>query len=503
MEETIAMLEARIHELENPAIRTQAVMLNQPYPKADPVSGSSQSGIVAAPIETLGMAGVFAGGITTGSEEYKEEPSPAVKAALLHTFVHHAIEIGFFLDVQRFIATTIQIDAQTNDNLPIPALISAACLWGLRLSRNSVSAAPGDEYRETVLDQAEAGTLSRALDQLSNAMSSPTHNRVVQTIQTEILLANYFFDNGRTLEGRHHISTAVGLTLGAGLNRARNQPRSPENVLTAMLPAPESAIEADDRIKAFWSVFVWDSLWSSALDYAPSLQLGDTPGQELKIDIPWPSDNTRSLGVSTEPIRRFLHGIEDESEGQSETALLAKTSVLMERTNALEKRYRPGMTPYEVESFKRNQIALDTVIQRLMVAIPRSNSPASLTLISVQMIAHTTRMKLHRIGGYGQEVGFEDSRRIAAEEAKSIADILEANPEASIYNPFLGPIYVSAALVLVDAVTMLKASDSEGNTQLRSDWSKAANVLVSAATNLRTKAVGDALKVAHKALAEL
>lgn len=158
-----------------------------------------------------------------------------------------------------------------------PALLNAVYLWGVRFSQE-----------ESLLTQ-EPVYLSRAIQAGSSALAHYPPYCVVNTVQAEVLLAQYFFTTSRFLEGRYHCSAAVALSLSYRLNKIRtlSDPISLSDfVHTAAfdLPAPVDAIEEGERVAAFWTVFVLDKGWSVALG-SPSY-IHEEDGAQ--IDTPWP-----------------------------------------------------------------------------------------------------------------------------------------------------------------------------------------------------------------------
>ncbi|KAL0954213.1 hypothetical protein HGRIS_005341 [Hohenbuehelia grisea] len=494
LEETIAILENRIRELENPGNTAGSVILSSPYrlepgPGSSATSSSSVAGgrrhhtVYREPRQLNNMDSATSPGtlvrrLTRGNTSYKEEPAPAVKAALLHTFVHHASEIGFFLDAKRFVMVATVSDTQAQESELLPALISAACLWGLRLSRTGVSNSPEGTHQQSVLRQAEEGYLNQALDKLAGMVTSPTispHVRVLHTIQAEILLANYFFDSGRAQEGRHHTSTAVALALGAGLNRGNGGVAPP----TALPPTMDS-IETRERIGAFWAVLMLDNLWSAALETPPNLQLRASTGQGVEVDIPWPSEDGVEVELSSRSvITEFLNGTETGNRGRSLTALLIKASILVERAHYLGRRYRPDFNATQRDSFQANQAALGGVMRRFISSIPNpdaSTMPDTTlrTLSTIHTISQFAKIKLFSLGRYGEELGSPNSRNIAVETAIMISRTAPATDESNVtfVNPMLGVRICHTYLNLTDELE-------------QAAWTTAASVLLDEATRLR------------------
>lgn len=157
--------------------------------------------------------------------------------------------------------------------------MSTVYLWGIHISRS-------DFYRNH-----ESTFLSRALQHTANALSGNHPQKVLHALQSEILLAYYFFRNGRFLEGKYHSSAAASLAISCGLNKIRSASNSAPNPdlvgnQSFTLPIPRDTIEEGERINGFWTVFILDKCWSVALGSPSNLTDSETLG--TRIDTPWP-----------------------------------------------------------------------------------------------------------------------------------------------------------------------------------------------------------------------
>jgi hypothetical protein len=115
---------------------------------------------------------------------------------------------------------------------------------------------------------------------------------VVQTIQAEILLSYYYLYSARPVEGRYHCAAAVSLTLDAGLhmlwspNEQRHTVYPPFPVVQTLLPLAVDHNEVEERIKAFWAVWLLNNYWV-AIQGNPSAFPSGIP-----VDTPWPDGAT-------------------------------------------------------------------------------------------------------------------------------------------------------------------------------------------------------------------
>ena len=120
--------------------------------------------------------------------------------------------------------------------------------------------------------------------------SMPSH-RILQTIQTYILLATYLFVTGNYLEGRQYCNFAASLVMSCGLQKIRTEQLDrgfPTSIdaIDLTLPEPHDQIEEGERINAFWTTFLMDRCWAIALQTPTIISDSDVYGAQ--IDTPWP-----------------------------------------------------------------------------------------------------------------------------------------------------------------------------------------------------------------------
>lgn len=203
-----------------------------------------------------------------------------------------------------------------------------------------------------------------------------THpKRVLHTVQAEVLLAVYLFRNGRFLEAKAHLGSAVSLVLSTQMHRLRSSRRPPFTLVGITNDAPifpqypQHNTEEGEQINGFWAVYSLHKLLSFALD--PSSDVcGALEAPGLQIDTPWPFENhdyrnvsencsckptvavalsfiqgcltTDILGNST--IKHFLSGISPTNRNDvSFMALAVKASILCHRATHLAGQWMPSM----------------------------------------------------------------------------------------------------------------------------------------------------------------
>ena len=193
----------------------------------------------------------------------------------------NASQFGFFLNIPLFRSSFVLPFPLGHPSRPSPALLSAVYLWGLHLSRSNT------------LREHESDFLSRALRCASNALSGTHPQKFLHALQAEILLAYYFFRNGRFLEGKYHCSAAASLAISGGLNKIRSG-RTPSPTVDFVrtrcpaLPPPRDAVDEGERINGFWAALILDKCWSVALGSPSNFTDDETLG--TRVDTPWPLD---------------------------------------------------------------------------------------------------------------------------------------------------------------------------------------------------------------------
>ena len=188
---------------------------------------------------------------------------------------------------------------------PHPSLLDVVSLWALRLSQRPELVAQEPQYLERILL-----TMPSAL-----GSANPLHR--VQFIQAEILLALYFFCDGRLLEGRYHAAAAVTAAMSCRFHQIGERERAAAPVSSSssstpgsastnfavttsdlMMPPARSAIELGERIRVFWSAFLLDRCWSVALGCPPSLLDEHPPAMSISTPLPRMADDYENVSSS-------------------------------------------------------------------------------------------------------------------------------------------------------------------------------------------------------------
>ncbi|KAJ3936117.1 MAG: hypothetical protein NXY57DRAFT_293077 [Lentinula lateritia] len=321
LENSIARLKARIHELENPgAPMGEAVVLRQPY--------SQTMGLPSGDYSAL--ADPSPGATNAVASTSSAQPPKEIILILLDKFFEHAASFGFFLSADNFRASTLLPHPMGDPRRPLDSLLATVYLFGCLFSDNPAWQARSPEY------------LAQALQSTGLPGLAGNHpQKVLHTIQAEVLLANYFFSAGRLLEGRYHVSTAMSLCVGSGLNKIR----SPDLMMTIdnhndLFPKANGPVEVGERIMAWWVTLSLDQGWAAAFEINSynDLIIAET-------ETPWPlrvEDYLRGQLTPNAPrssltVQSFLDGANrDNSPQSSPLELAAKASLLWKQAHLLK-----------------------------------------------------------------------------------------------------------------------------------------------------------------------
>ncbi|KAJ7918524.1 hypothetical protein B0H13DRAFT_2269065 [Mycena leptocephala] len=325
LEEQISIIESRIQELEQPKEMRTLVGLHNPY----------QSGHRRTSSEP--QFGAFAPSPSTSTSHLSSNPGHKPHSidffqALISNFMRYGSQIGFFLDPQLFEAVS---RGAAPSQVASPALLDTVYLWGAHLSRSDK------------LSVHETSFLSDALRSTAASLANARCTKaILQTIQAEILLAQYFFRNARILEGKYHGSAAVSITLSSGLHKIRSADvRDSVRTTAGLSPTANEG----ERINAFWAALTLNNCWFTA-DGSPR------DVSYSVVDTPWPL------------------GIEAYSEVHAEAHISHRSP----------------------NTFSSEFSTLDGVIEALKQMLPpvQPNGTESLLLV-IHTLAHVATIQLH------------------------------------------------------------------------------------------------------------
>ncbi|KAF8918620.1 hypothetical protein CPB85DRAFT_996634 [Mucidula mucida] len=342
LEDQIAAVERRIQELENPGQQSGVtpIVLSQPY--AQPQGP-----------QTLSL------------------PLPT-QHAMLQSFLSQCYNLAFFLDVSRFTQGMLSPSSNPADR-PIPALHLAALLWGIHLSPSQeVQAYEGICLADVVQNTAQG---------LASSVSHPYG--VIQYIQAEVLVAQYFFRAGKILEGKYHTSAAAALVLSSGLHKFN--------------PTSNDFVAEGERINGMWTVFMLNNCWTAADGSASNFSL-DMEGS--RIDAPWPMEMMKYAEISQLPprttytIQKFLAG--DSDYGNSLLAFEVKASLLFEQAGRLGEQYHSQTSQWDASGFFSQFNSFSAVLEKFIQNLPPVNAmPSPSAGVFVHSLAQAAVLALH------------------------------------------------------------------------------------------------------------
>lgn len=199
-------------------------------------------------------------------------------------FFLHAPQFGFFLNTPSFRHSALLAFNLGHPLRPTPGLLSVVHLLGVHFSQP-----------ETLHGQ-ESALLTRALQHVATDLIGTHPNRVIHTLQAEILLSYYFFRTGLLLEAKHRAAAAVSLALGSGLHKIRSA-----NIMIPStigigphdqafgLSQTNDPLQEAERINGFWAVLMLHKFITVALE-PPANVCGALEAPGMQIDTPWPVD---------------------------------------------------------------------------------------------------------------------------------------------------------------------------------------------------------------------
>ncbi|KAJ6514347.1 Zn(2)-Cys(6) binuclear cluster domain-containing protein [Mycena vitilis] len=440
LEDQIAILEARIEELEKPQELRSTLVLNNPYAEqlgpglspATPRRGPS----LRLPIASQGSSGLSSP-LSLPTSPVSGLASVELEALVLN-FLKHGSQFGFFLHVNNFREAAMGLGSER----PTPVLLDVVNLWAIHLSGSNEFLM----YEATYLWRA----LSTTVDALSGAHG---HNTILHTIQAEVLLAHYFLRNTRFLEAKYHVSAAVSLVLSAGLHRLRSADLhtigGPLGPAFHALPAPRNATEENERICAFWTVLTLNNCWTTA-DGSPSNISYTVP--DARIDTPWPLDiNASDLQTQVLPdstvgtVTTFLANLPDA--GISESALHAKAAVLFEQASRLASQYRPDISREQLNQFYASFNFIDALIEGFKISLPAVHAHSTREMLVLNCLVQVSTIQLHN-----PFVGEIDaSRRRVLDSARAIVADLQQVPvnDFLFIDPIMGTLLMATCQVFI------------------------------------------------------
>ncbi|KIY64728.1 hypothetical protein CYLTODRAFT_456932 [Cylindrobasidium torrendii FP15055 ss-10] len=365
------------------------------------------------------------------------EPPLELRSQIIDSFLGYAAEVGLFLNSSRFRASVAH-EAPEGRSRPVPSLLSACYLWGIRFSRRPDWIAHEDVY------------LQRAISYVSQSMQQnlSSHN-VLEIIQTRFLLASYFFASNKSVEGKYHLSVGLSLSVAAGLSDIRTSDL--RRLPPTALPPPADSVEEGERIDACWVGKVLDICWSMVEGI--TLEARD-------VDTPWPlEDETYESGGyastvhSSQVLHHFFRG-QHTSYGPTPSVKEAfcKAVILWQRASAWSNRViESTVGPTQANFSEFNTI--NNLLEGLKRTIPSpqnvpNRTPMKLRMVFVaQSLVYSGILELHRPFTSG------DQHHAALSAATSILKLVcsaQLGTRTAFVNPIMGTVWHRAASTVLD-----------------------------------------------------
>jgi len=494
LEDTVSRLEARLLELENPEASTPSVLLHDPYrgysqrvstsppvhvPEASlvfgqlsPFSPTSTTSSLSSGRHWQSFSALEANTESTGSSGSStspirlpiampfpgyEEPSLVALQTSIDTFIPHAQQYGFFLHIPTFRQSALLAFPLGHPSRPTPGLLHAVHLMGVHFSQP-----------ESQQDQ-ESALLMKAVQHVSTDLLGSHPNKVLQTLQAQILLTYYFFRVAAILEAKVHTSAAVSLALGSGLHRIRSSSISAPATIAIVqdqpyaLPPPASGLQEAERINAFWSVLMLHKFVTVSLEN-PANVCGALEAPGMQIDTPWPVslDNFKEGMFPPEfqtesTVRTFLNGFLGDIGAASSLEMAAKAAILFHRSAHVSGQWKPNLEPREraaYEAAARSMNMLIDLFRKQLPPLPEFNTqdPDLRMTILTHALIDAAAIKLHWLFAYA----WSTSRQICLAAARNLVSYKLNLQELGHFNPIMGNLWMTACHVFIDEISRVR-----------------------------------------------
>jgi len=316
----------------------------------------------------------------------------------------------------------------------------------------------------------ESALLMKAVQHVSTDLLGNHPNKVLQTLQAQILLSYYFFRVAAILEAKVHTSVAVSLALGSGLHRIRSSSISAPSTIAIIqdqpyaLPPPATGLEEAERINAFWSVLMLHKFVTVSLEN-PANVCGALEAPGMQIDTPWPInlDNLEeeifAPGFQSDStVRTFLNGYLGDIGGTaSSLEMAAKAAILFHRSAHVSGQWKPNLEPREraaYEAAARSMNMLIDLFRKQLPPVPEFNTQDP--DLRMNMLTHAlidaAAIKLHWLFAYA----WSTSRQICLVAARNLVAYKLNVQELGHFNPIMGNLWMTACHVFIDEISRVR-----------------------------------------------
>ncbi|KAJ7116891.1 hypothetical protein C8R44DRAFT_202191 [Mycena epipterygia] len=415
MQDTIRVLKSRIHQLESlPGQGASQILLHQPYHSHRRSSDPTPNG-------------------TEPMHSPAQEPPAQVVVTYVDVFLKTFTNSGyFFLEPHRFRNSALLPLPFGHLDRPCQSLLSVVYLWGSIISSTVTPAS----YTEELFLR---GALQSIWGDVQRCSVHP--KLVLETIQAEVMLSLYYLHVAQPVQGRYHSAAAVSLAMSAGLHRLRVPPEATFHfhLAQSLLPPAVDLREEAERMNAFWAVVIVNNTWVAA-DGCPSIITYSTA-----IGTPWPSSSQAGATIT-----KFLNG--NDQEGRSPVALLAKSSILLERIIACSSN---STGPATLSS-------LDTRLHTFHSALPRLSGDRNVFM--AHALTDLAIIHLHAPSSRASNT----ARHKCLTAANRIISNLATINLAEAIDPMLGPVCATVTTVYMQEMASLRMSG--GGAQARAEY---------------------------------
>ncbi|KAI0784378.1 hypothetical protein C8Q75DRAFT_810155 [Abortiporus biennis] len=459
LEQRVAMLSSRIHELEHPEEKTEGILLHDPHAGGSGVAPES-------PSHSSSSSGSGSSRSVNIPQLIQAPSSNQFMSLMTAFFMPHANQLGFFMNKGRFSQALRSPHAQTQLALP---LLNILYLWAVHLSNNDSLHAQEPEYVGV--------TVKSLATALTGTPMTNNPRYILQIVQAQVLMSTYFFSASRFLEGKYHCSAAAALAISLGLHKVRSaDATTASGLLTSHQPSPPfDPIEEGERVDGFWTISILDKCWAVALGWSRP-HIFDDGSNQMQIDTPWPMDSShyeegRILTIrGSQTVRAFLTGAADlNATLQRPICILtwhAKAATLYEQATRITLEFSPGMA--NLEAWQQQYYTLDSLIDRFkselppMSAIPETHKHLMRNLLVVHSIAYASTIQIDI--GFGGQNASRNQKSFTAAVAIALAVSRLDLRNMKFIDPIMAIIWSSACSVII-ASGLLQVAPSQTATQ--------------------------------------
>ncbi|PPQ70413.1 hypothetical protein CVT26_013830 [Gymnopilus dilepis] len=202
----------------------------------------------------------------------------------IQTFIDHRKQCCFYSNTSRFDPSSSATVYQHTP--PNSALMSAIYLMGSFFARTPVL---------------EKQFLEQSLQDVSRSLHN--QDQLMDVIQALCLLAQYFFFQGRSIEGNAHLKNAKQIAMRFGLNQ----------ITYSTFDFSDSP---DEKAAIFWQMFIVDNLWSSSNDCCEIVPNLESPCRYITTPLPVLEGVEMESVIGNSPVVSWFQGSKsDRIEG--------------------------------------------------------------------------------------------------------------------------------------------------------------------------------------------